>query len=106
MSIVVKFFQGMFQKAKDRLAKSAEISDNARSKVDFVGHDLTRPWPIQDSSVDIIFGNLVLEHLEKLDFFFSEVARTLKGGGIVFVCELHPFKQYCVSSNNIIVCVT
>jgi len=35
-----------------------------------------------------------LEHVENLDFVFSEAARVLKTSGHFFVSELHPFKQY------------
>ncbi len=86
----------MLKKAKEKLSNSFEISPASRAKVRFVCHDLTRPWPLEDASVDLMFGNLVLEHLETLDFFFVEAARTLKPGGKLLVCELHPFKQYLV----------
>jgi malonyl-CoA O-methyltransferase len=36
---------------------------------------------------------LVLEHVEHLKPFFAEAARTLRAGGEVFLCELHPERQ-------------
>ena len=36
---------------------------------------------------------LVLEHVEKLELFFAEAARTLSTGGELFICELHPMRQ-------------
>jgi malonyl-CoA O-methyltransferase len=62
--------------------------------VAFSHADLTQPWPCADRSVDLITGNLVLEHIADLAFVFAEAARTLAPSGQFFVCELHPFKQY------------
>ena len=62
--------------------------------VRFTQADLTRPWPCPDRSVDLITCNLVLEHIADLSFVFAEAARCLALSGDLFVCELHPFKQY------------
>jgi malonyl-CoA O-methyltransferase len=61
--------------------------------VRFTRHDLRLPWPVADRSVDLIVGNLVLEHIERLDPVFAEVARVLRPGGTLYLCELHPFRQ-------------
>lgn len=63
-------------------------------EVTFAQADLTRSWPCADQSVDLIACNLVLEHIADLPFVFAEAARTLAPAGHLFVCELHPFKQY------------
>ncbi len=56
------------------------LSDSPNSdKVTLLTHDLTRVWPLSDACADVMFGDLVLEHLQTLDFFFSEAARW--GGG-------------------------
>ena len=71
----------------------------ARSKIDagnvsFAAADITRPWPCAARSVDLIVSNLVLEHIEDIGFVFAEAARCLAPDGSMFVCELHPAKQY------------
>jgi len=71
----------------------------ARAKVPldnvaFTVADLTAPWPCADQSVDLIVCNLVLEHITDLSFIFAEASRCLVTSGCLFVCELHPFKQY------------
>jgi SAM-dependent methyltransferase len=38
-------------------------------------------WPIQDSSVDVMFADNVMEHLEDPDSFIAEARRVLKDGG-------------------------
>ncbi len=59
----------------------ALLSDSPNGdKVTLLTHDLTRAWPLSDACADVMFGDLVLEHLQTLDFFFSEAARW--GGGV------------------------
>lgn len=45
-------------------------------------------------SVDLVVGNLVLEHVEQLAPIFAEAARVLRVGGTVYFAELHPFRQW------------
>lgn len=78
---------------------SAGMLAQARAKgfgpeVTFAQADLTHPWPCADRSVDLIVCNLVLEHIADLSFVFAEAARTVVPEGHLFVCELHPVKQY------------
>jgi SAM-dependent methyltransferase len=40
------------------------------------------PWPYDDSSVDVVISNQVLEHVFDHRFFFSEVRRILKKDGV------------------------
>ena len=61
--------------------------------VRFVEHDIRRPWPLPDGAVDVVVGNLVLEHVEDLSAVFAESARVLRPGGRLFLCELHPYRQ-------------
>jgi ubiquinone/menaquinone biosynthesis C-methylase UbiE len=79
------FSQGMIQKAKEKVQ-----TENVR----FERADLTKRWPCEDASYDLISCNLVLEHIEALSHIFSEAARVLKPNGIFLINELHPFKQY------------
>ncbi len=62
--------------------------------VTFSEADITQPWPCDDQSTDLITCSLVLEHIADLHWIFAEAARTLRSSGHLFVCELHPFKQY------------
>lgn len=83
--LALDFSPGMIEKAKTKVA---------RANVTFKLADLTRKWPCEDQSFDLISCNLVLEHIEDLSFIFAEAARVLIDGGQFFVCELHPFRQY------------
>lgn len=78
---------------------SEEMLKIARQKfqeknVDFIEANITKTWPVKDAFADLITFNLVLEHIEDLDFIFSEANKKLKKGGSMFISELHPFKQY------------
>ena len=81
----IDFSEGMLAQARAK-----EFGPN----VTFAAADLTQPWPCADQSVDLIVCNLVLEHIAELSVVFTEAARTLAPAGQMFVCELHPFKQY------------
>lgn len=79
------FSSGMIEKAKAKLKQP---------NITFEIADITRPWPFEDQSFDLVVCNLVLEHVQDLSFIFSEAARVLVKAGRFFVCELHPFRQY------------
>jgi ubiquinone/menaquinone biosynthesis C-methylase UbiE len=82
--IALDFSPGMLDVARRRVRSST-----AR----FVEHDITRPWPVASGSVDVVAGNLVLEHVHELAPVFAEAARVLRAGGQLFFCELHPYRQ-------------
>ena len=81
----IDFSEGMISLAKEKLRAS---------NVSFSVADITHPWHCNNASVDLVVCNLVLEHIEDLQFIFSEASRVLVSGGYFFVSELHPFNQY------------
>lgn len=64
------------------------------SNVEFTVTDITEHWPVDDASIELVSGNLVLEHIADLKHVFAEAARVLTHNGRMFVSELHPFRQY------------
>lgn len=83
--IGLDFSQKMLNKAK------LKINDK---RVEFRKADLTNEWKINNESADLITCSLVLEHIKDLNFIFDQVNKKLKNGGVFFISELHPFKQY------------
>jgi ubiquinone/menaquinone biosynthesis C-methylase UbiE len=79
------FSEGMMDQAKAKVRLS---------NVRFTVADITQPWPYEDRSFNLIVCNLVLEHIRDLSFIFSEAFRVLADAGRMFICELHPFRQY------------
>ncbi|MEO7802359.1 MAG: class I SAM-dependent methyltransferase [Ginsengibacter sp.] len=81
---------------------SPEMLAKARSKITsekatFIQADITKPWTFINDRYDLAGFSLVLEHIDDLNFIFSEVSQKIKPGGFVYVGELHPFKQYAGS---------
>ena len=78
---------------------SAEMQAVARAKVaaenvEFVQGDVRGPWDFIEGTADLVTFSLILEHVRDLEHIFLEAAANLTSGGHVYVCELHPFKQY------------
>lgn len=87
----VDFSEAMIKQAKQKLN-----SENVMFSVS----DIKERWMFDDRSADLITCNLVLEHIENISFIFSEASRILVKGGILFISELHPFKQYLGAKAN------
>jgi ubiquinone/menaquinone biosynthesis C-methylase UbiE len=82
--VALDFSAGMLAVARERVGAA-----HAR----FVEHDIRAPWPLDTGAVDVVVGNLVLEHVEDLAPVYAEAARVLRGSGQLFLCELHPQRQ-------------
>ncbi len=78
---------------------SAEMLAIANAKVcngnvRFVRADITQSWSFAEGPYDAIGFSLVLEHIDDLEFIFEQLMSVLAIDGIVYIGELHPFKQY------------
>ena len=78
---------------------SEEMLNKAKQKypvdnLTFQQADITEEWPFENKSFELVTCNLILEHIQNLDFIFSEASRVLLPNGYFFISELHPFKQY------------
>lgn len=47
--------------------------------------DCTNPWPFADHSFDVVMCLAVIEHVQNLDAFFSELVRVLRPDGIAIL---------------------
>jgi ubiquinone/menaquinone biosynthesis C-methylase UbiE len=83
--LAVDFSEGMLARAQQKVQ-----APNVTFKI----ADITKPWIFVRDPVDLIVINLVLEHIADLSHVFAEAARCLQPGGRLFICELHPFRQY------------
>lgn len=86
--VAADFSEAMLAKAKEKIQND---------KVKFITADVRERWPFEAASFDLVTFSLVLEHIENIDFIFSEAQRVLKPGGILYIGELHPYKQYAGS---------
>jgi malonyl-CoA O-methyltransferase len=78
------FSPGMLDVARGRVPSE---------RVTLVQHDIRERWPVDDASVDLVIGNLILEHVANVVPIFAEAARVLRPGGVMYSCELHPYRQ-------------
>lgn len=83
--LALDFSSGMLAIARERVQAG---------KVRFEQANLLEPWPCTAESAALVSCNLVLEHIENIQFVFIEAARVLADGGTFFVSELHPHKQH------------
>jgi ubiquinone/menaquinone biosynthesis C-methylase UbiE len=83
--IAVDLSEEMLLKAKEKIQSE---------KVEFILADINREWNFTEQTFDLISFSLVLEHIQNLDHIFEEVHKKLNENGLVYIGELHPFKQY------------
>ena len=81
VDVVKKFDRKILDNLKFHNASFELIKENSR-------------LPFEDSSFDIITSSLVLEHVEDIDYYYSEAARVLKPGGVCFFNFPHRLKPY------------
>ena len=77
---------------------SVEMLAKAKFKIDshsveFRQTDIREAWNFREGEFDLIICSLVLEHIENIEFVFREAKTKLKAGGLLYIGELHPFKQ-------------
>ena len=78
---------------------SVEMLKVARKKItdiraEFIRADLNKEWDVENQFADLVTSSLTLEHIDDLNPIFNQAKQKLKGNGIFFISELHPFKQY------------
>jgi len=78
------FSAGMLEVARARIVAS---------HVQFMQHDLLELWPVESGAIDLVIGNLVLEHVADVRPILAEAVRVLRRGGKLFLSELHPVRQ-------------
>lgn len=78
---------------------SAEMLAKARLKVPsdnviFKKADINENWHFVEGTYNIVVFSLVLEHIEDLNLVFEKVKSITNQSSMVYIGELHPFKQY------------
>lgn len=86
--VAVDFSEAMLAKAKAKIQ-----ADN----IQFIQADISQPWDFVDGTFDLVSFSLVLEHFEHLPKIFEKAAAVTNTGSLVYIGELHPFKQYAGS---------
>lgn len=84
----IDFSTEMLEKAKQKIHSN---------KIQFIQADILQDWHFAKGNFDLITFSLVLEHIENLAQIFEKLSRITIKGSIVYIGELHPFKQYAGS---------
>lgn len=82
--VAMDFSEAMLERARARVGKA---------DVRFEVGDVTHPWPAEDESCDLVVITLVLEHVQDLAPVFAQARRVLRKGGLLYIAELHPYRQ-------------
>ena len=83
--LAVDFSEKMLEIAKKKISCENVIFQKA---------DITKNWDWTLDKFDLVTCNLILEHIEGLEYIFDQAFSKLNQGGYFFISELHPFKQY------------
>lgn len=84
--LAIDFSEEMLSKAKQKINSE---------KVKFIQADIGKEWSFIDhTTYDLATFSLVLEHIENLDLIFQKLKEVIQPNGIIYIGELHPFKQY------------
>lgn len=82
--VAMDFSEAMLERARQRVEQPT---------VRFGVGDVTQRWPADDSACNLIVITLVLEHVEPLGPVFEQARRVLSDGGLLYIAELHPYRQ-------------
>jgi ubiquinone/menaquinone biosynthesis C-methylase UbiE len=82
--VAIDFSKAMLERARRRVEQP---------HVRFEAGDIAGPWPTPDGSCDLVVITLVLEHIDDLGPIFREARRVLTSDGLLYIAELHPFRQ-------------
>jgi malonyl-CoA O-methyltransferase len=82
--MAMDFSEAMLERARKRVEQPT---------VRFEVGDVTQSWPVADATCDLVVITLVLEHIEQLGPVFSQARRVLPDGGLLYIAELHPYRQ-------------
>lgn len=84
----IDFSEGMLNRAKEKIQSD---------RVDFSLADITLDWTFAKHSYDLVTFSLMLEHIEDLNAIFKKLSMATSSGSLIYIGELHPFKQYAGS---------
>jgi ubiquinone/menaquinone biosynthesis C-methylase UbiE len=83
--VCADFSEQMLAKAKEKIHAPT---------VSFHVADICQEWTFTAEKFDLITISLALEHIQNLDVVFAQISQHLVPGGLFYMGELHPFKQY------------
>lgn len=77
----IDFSEGMLAKARQK---------DTQQQINWQVADLNKPFPLPEKRFDLITSTLVVEHIDDLHNYFSEMRRVAKPEAEIYVTGLHP----------------
>ena len=74
-----------------QLQKDEMVAKREGLKINTVQADMTKPFPFEDETFDIIFNPVSNVYIEDLENMYKEAARVLKKGGLLMVGFMNPW---------------
>jgi len=75
------FSEGMLKKAREK---------DTQSGINWQHADLNQPFPFSSGKFDLVVSSLVIEHINDLANYFSEIKRVARPDAEIFITGLHP----------------
>ena len=77
--------------SESQLSKDVEVAKRENLYIKTVQADMTKPFPFEYDSFDIIFCPVSNVYIENLDNMYSEAYRVLRKGGLLMIGYMNPW---------------
>ena len=77
--------------SESQLSKDVEVAKRENLYIKTVQADMTKPFPFENDSFDIIFCPVSNVYIENLDNMYSEAYRVLRKGGLLMIGYMNPW---------------
>ena len=77
--------------SKSQLERDEMVAKREGLKIKTIQGDMTKPFPFEDETFDIIFNPVSNVYIEDLENMYKEAARVLKKGGLLMVGFMNPW---------------
>ncbi len=74
-----------------QLEKDEMVAQRENLKIKTVQGDMTKPFPFEDETFDIVFNPVSNVYIEDLENMYKEASRVLKKGGLLMVGFMNPW---------------
>ena len=74
-----------------QLQRDDMVAEREGLKINTVQADMTKPFPFEDETFDIIFNPVSNVYIEDLENMYQEASRVLKKGGLLMVGFMNPW---------------
>ena len=77
--------------SKSQLEKDEMVAKREGIKISTVQGDMTKPFPFENETFDIVFNPVSNAYIEDLENMYKEASRVLKKGGLLMVGFMNPW---------------